>query len=246
MIVLQAKSRVGLLPLTLSLNALCPAEAKSLTIHIPAWILNTFAVHSKCLIISVTVCILRGGGGDGRCFCQFGQKSLFHLIVYTLIQWFSNFPLPWTTCYRLWIYLNIFSIQDPKCKNNNLSMAQPRRAKTDWSGCCQMTVQGALYLAKLLSLTLISVFLTGFRNFSYQIATQLSSRGWVDPALDPILPEKFLGYSRESNPGPLGWESGVLTTIPNRRSRILMSADLCKISFATVDMRITKLIFIGL
>ena len=29
--------------------------------------------------------------------------------------------------------------------------------------------------------TLISVFLTGFRYFSYQVATQLSSRGWVDP-----------------------------------------------------------------
>ena len=48
------------------------------------------------------------------------------------------------------------------------------------------------------------VFLTGFRYFLYQVATQLSSRGWVDPVLDPILPEKFLGYSQESNPRPLG------------------------------------------
>ena len=63
--------------------------------------------------------------------------------------------------------------------------------------------------------TLISVFLTGFRYFSYQVATQLSSRGWVDPVPDPKLPEKFLGYSRESNSGPLGWQSDVLTTIPN-------------------------------
>ena len=60
--------------------------------------------------------------------------------------------------------------------------------------------------------TLISVFLTGFRYFSYQAATQLASRGWVDPVPDPILLEKFLGYSRESNPGPLGWQSDVLTT----------------------------------
>ena len=31
---------------------------------------------------------------------------------------------------------------------------QPRRAKTDWSGCCQMAVQGAFWLTKLLSLNL--------------------------------------------------------------------------------------------
>ena len=95
---------------------------------------------------------------------------------------------------------------------------QLQRVKTDWSGCCQMAVQGNLWLAKHYPSTLISVFLTGFRYFSYQIATQLSSRGWVDPVPDPILPEKFLGYSRESNPGPLGWQSDMLTTIPNRRS----------------------------
>ena len=82
---------------------------------------------------------------------------------------------------------------------------QLRRAKTDWNGCCQM----ALWLAKCYPSTLISVFLTGFRYFSYQAATQLASRGWVDPVPDPIPPEKLLGYSRESNPGPLGWQSDV-------------------------------------
>ena len=40
----------------------------------------------------------------------------------------------------------------------------------------------------------------------------------MDPIPDPILPEKFLGYSKELMPGPLGWQSDVLTTIPNRRS----------------------------
>ena len=93
---------------------------------------------------------------------------------------------------------------------------QLRRAKTDWSGCCQMTVQGALWLAKRLSLTLNFSFLNRIHYFSCQVATQLSSRGSVDPVPEPILPEKFLGYSRESNPGPLGWQSDVLTTIPNR------------------------------
>ena len=40
--------------------------------------------------------------------------------------------------------------------------------------------------------------------------------GWVYPVPDPILPEKFLGYSRQSKPGTLGWQSDVLTTIPNK------------------------------
>ena len=81
-----------------------------------------------------------------------------------------------------------------------------------------MAAQGILLLAKCYPSTLISVFLTGFCYFSYQVATQLASRGWVDPIPDPILPEKFLGYSRELNPGPLGWQSDMLTTIPNRWS----------------------------
>ena len=36
---------------------------------------------------------------------------------------------------------------------------QPRRAKTDWSGCCQMAVQGALWFTKSLSLNLNFSFL---------------------------------------------------------------------------------------
>ena len=86
---------------------------------------------------------------------------------------------------------------------------QPRRAKTDWSGCCQMAVQGALSLAKRVSLNLNFSFLNRISLLLIQVATQLSSRGWVDLVPDPILPEKFLGYSRESNPGPLGWHSSI-------------------------------------
>ena len=100
---------------------------------------------------------------------------------------------------------------------------EPRRAKTDWSGCCQMAVQGALWLAKRLSLNLNSNFLNRISLLLIQIATQLPSRGWVDPVPDPILPEKIsrVAYSRESNPGPIGWQSDVLTTIPNRWSNTL-------------------------
>ena len=45
----------------------------------------------------------------------------------------------------------------------------------------------------------------------------------MDLVPDPILPEKFLGYSRESNPGPLGWQSDVLTTIPLLLLLLLLS-----------------------
>ena len=44
----------------------------------------------------------------------------------------------------------------------------------------------------------------------------------MNPVPDPILPGKFLGSSRESNSGPLGWQSDVLTTIPNRWSIIII------------------------
>ena len=79
-----------------------------------------------------------------------------------------------------------------------------------------MTLQGALWLAKRVSLNFNVSFLNRISLLLIQVATQLSSRDWVDPVPDPILPEKFLGYSRKSNPGPLGWQSDVLTTMPNR------------------------------
>ena len=76
-----------------------------------------------------------------------------------------------------------------------------------------MAVQKALWLAKRLSLNVNSSFL--HRGYLlYQEATRLSSRGWMDPVSDPILPERCIGYSRESNPESLGWELDVLTTIP--------------------------------
>ena len=48
---------------------------------------------------------------------------------------------------------------------------------------------GALWWGKRYPSTLISDFLTGCRFFSYEVSTQLS-QGWVEPAPDPILPEK--------------------------------------------------------
>ena len=86
-----------------------------------------------------------------------------------------------------------------------------------------MAVQEALWFAKRLSLNLNFSFLN---RISLLLKIQLSSRGWEDPVPDPILPEKFLEYSRESNPGPLGSQSDVLTTIPNRWSLIYVNGKL--------------------
>ena len=55
----------------------------------------------------------------------------------------------------------------------------------------------------------------------------------MDPVPDPILPEKFVGYSLESNPGPLGWQSDVQTAIPNRWS-----------SFQDEEIILTKIFFL--
>ena len=66
-----------------------------------------------------------------------------------------------------------------------------------------MTVQGTLWLAKSLSLNLNLRFLNRIRYFSYQVATQFSSRGWVDPVPDPILPEKFQGVAGNQTRDPL-------------------------------------------
>ena len=56
----------------------------------------------------------------------------------------------------------------------------------------QMTVQGALWLSKRLSLTLISVFLTGFRYISYQVPIVLTRQ--VNP-----VPEKFQAVRRANH-----------------------------------------------
>ena len=51
---------------------------------------------------------------------------------------------------------------------------------------------GALCLAECLSLNLNFSFLNRILLLHIEVAIQLSSRGWVDPVPDHILPEKFL------------------------------------------------------
>ena len=134
-------------------------------------------------------------------------KNHTHARIHSLSCRSDIIPFTEFCCRTLYINIKIKSVA-----------LQPRRTKTDWKGCCQMTVQGALWLAKRLSLNFNFSFLNRISLPLIHVATQLSSRGWVDPVPDPILAEKFLGYNRESNPGPLGWQSDVLATIPNRWS----------------------------
>ena len=61
-----------------------------------------------------------------------------------------------------------------------------------------LVISKAYYLSNL-----ILVFLTDLHYFSYQVATQLSSRGWVHPVPVPIHPGKYFSYSRETNPESL-------------------------------------------
>ena len=64
---------------------------------------------------------------------------------------------------RIIVLLTVISFiqhcSDIKLILNKTMALQPRRAKTDWSSCCQMEVQGALWLAKRLSLYLNFSFL---------------------------------------------------------------------------------------
>ena len=116
-----------------------------------------------------------------------------------------------------------------KIKLNHWCYSSKKPRPTE-EGCCQMAEQGTLWLAKCYPSTLISVFLTRFCYFLYQVATQLAPWGWVDPAPDPILQQKFLRYSRESNPGPVEWQSAVLTTIPNNYQQKSIRSFSCNFS----------------
>ena len=77
---------------------------------------------------------------------------------------------------------------------------------------------GGLVVSKVLSLNLNFSFLNHIPllliSSSYPIVlTRLGgphSRPYTSRKISRVLPE--------SNPGPLGWQSGMLTTIPNRRS----------------------------
>ena len=51
----------------------------------------------------------------------------------------------------------------------------------------------------------------------------------MDLVSDPTLPKIFLGYSRESNPRLLGWQSNVLTSISKSEILIFKFTLVCKI-----------------
>ena len=112
----------------------------------------------------------------------------------------------------------------------NKSMAlQPRRAKTDWSGCCQMAVKRTLWLVKRLPLNLHFSFFKWISLLLISSSYPLILTRLHGPHSRPYTSEKFLGYSRELNPVPLGWQSDILTTIANRRSIIVLKDTLIKV-----------------
>ena len=61
---------------------------------------------------------------------------------------------------------------------------------------------GGLVISKTLSFNITFSFLNQ-NSVLLIVATQWSSRGWVDTVLDPIFKEKYLGYNRQNNSGPL-------------------------------------------
>ena len=77
--------------------------------------------------------------------------------------------------HRLFIYVTWRATHELSIKIKSVAL-QLRRAKTDWSGCCQMAVQGALWLAKRLTLNLNFSFLNQISLLLNQVATQL--RRW--------------------------------------------------------------------
>ena len=58
-----------------------------------------------------------------------------------------------------------------------------------------MTAQGALWLEKRLSFNHNFSFTNRISPHLIQVATQLSSRGWVGSVPDRILPENFQGIA---------------------------------------------------
>ena len=99
-------------------------------------------------------------------------------------------------CYRLlqnggqcYIIIIIIIIIITIYNNNNKIKSvtwQLRRTQDDWIGCCQMAVQGALWLTKRLSLNLNFSFLNRIRYFSYHILTRLGG-----PRSRPYTSRKF-------------------------------------------------------
>ena len=115
---------------------------------------------------------------------------------------------------------------------------QLRRTKTNWSACWQIAVQGGgLVVSKALSLNLNFSFLNRISllliSSSYPIVlTRLGG-----PRSRPNTSEKFPGYSRESNRGPLGWQSDMLTTIPpfNEILKIYFSGQGCLLDSLNIE-----------
>jgi hypothetical protein len=72
--------------------------------------------------------------------------------------------------------------------------------------------RGCRVSAQRIPAVVILNFLDRSRYFFFQVAPQLSSRGWVDPVPDPAASQN-IWKRRESNPGPLYLKPETLTEL---------------------------------
>ena len=94
-----------------------------------------------------------------------------------------------------------------------IKLIEDRQERLLLDGCI-----GVLVVRKALSLNLNISFLNQISLLLIKIATNLDG-----PHSRPYISRKIVGFSPEPNPGPLGWQLDVLTTIPKRRSKTIQT-----------------------
>ena len=82
----------------------------------------------------------------------------------------------------------------------------------------QLLPNGSTVVSKALYLNLNFSFLNQILLLLISSNYPITLTSLDGPCSRPYTSRKFIRYSQESNPGPLGWQSNVLTTILNRWS----------------------------
>ena len=73
---------------------------------------------------------------------------------------------------------------------------QLQRTKIVWGGCCLIAVQGGLLVSIAPSLNFNFDFLSRISLLLNELATLLSSRGWVDPFKTIYIQKMFKGIAK--------------------------------------------------
>jgi hypothetical protein len=82
--------------------------------------------------------------------------------------------------------------RSPQANYSDRATAACRRSRQP------LLVEGVAWSAQLIPTAVNLGFLDRSRYFFIQVASQLSSRGWVDPVPDPYLSENLVGPEIES------------------------------------------------